>query len=89
MRMIDADKLILQLATSRNYHADTPREFSLLSRDIVMVDEQPTVDAPTVIRCKDCFYHNRWDNKPRLCDRFCRTTADDFFCRDGMSKGDS
>ena len=56
MRLIDADKLILELATSRNYHAINCREENLLSRDIIVVNEQPTIKAVEVIR------HAHWVN---------------------------
>lgn len=56
MRLIDADKLILELATNRNYHATNCREENLLSKDIIIVNEQPAIKAIEVIR------HAHWVN---------------------------
>jgi hypothetical protein len=44
-RLIDADALLKELRKSCEYHAENSREFSLLQRDIIIVQEQPTVDA--------------------------------------------
>lgn len=57
MRLIDADALLKELRKSCEYHAENSREFSLLQRDIIIVQEQPTIDAVPVIRCKDCKHH--------------------------------
>jgi hypothetical protein len=56
-RLIDADPLLKELRKSCEYHAENSREFSLLQRDIIIVQEQPTIDAVPVIRCKDCKYN--------------------------------
>ena len=53
-RSIDADALLKELRKSCEYHAENSREFSLLQRDIIIVQEQPTIDAVPVIRCKNC-----------------------------------
>lgn len=45
MRLIDADALLKELRKSCEYHAENSREFSLLQRDIIIVQEQPTIDA--------------------------------------------
>lgn len=51
-RMIDADALLKELRKSCEYHAENSREFSLLQRDIIIVQEQPTIDAePHWIPC--------------------------------------
>lgn len=44
-RLIDADALLKELRKSCEYHAENSREFSLLQRDIIIVQEQPTIDA--------------------------------------------
>lgn len=54
MRLIDADALLVTLRMSCKWHAQNSRELSLLQRDILIVQRQPTVDAVHVTRCKDC-----------------------------------
>ena len=44
-RLIDADALLKELRKSCEYHAENSRELSLLQRDIIIVQEQPTIDA--------------------------------------------
>ena len=50
-----------------------------------VIDEQPTIDAVVVVRCKDCKwwdtdgYRNGYGECPNV---FCETTAD-WFCADG------
>ena len=53
MRLIDADALLKELRKSCEYHAENSRELSLLQRDIIIVQEQPTIDAVPV-------RHGKW-----------------------------
>lgn len=53
MRLIDADAVLKELKKSCEYHAENSRELSLLQRDIIIVQEQPTVDAVPV-------RHGKW-----------------------------
>ena len=76
MRPIDADALLKELRKSCEYHAENGREFSLLQRDIIIVQEQPTVDAVPVIRCKDC---KHWDGVD-TCDVIDAPVWDNDFC---------
>lgn len=49
------------------------------------IDEQPTIDAVPVVRCKDC----RWrhdDSSPMWLPCMERETADDWYCADGERK---
>ena len=55
-RYIDADALLKELKKSCEYHAENSRELSLLQRDIIIVQEQPTVDAVPV-------RHGKWIRK--------------------------
>ena len=83
MRLIDADKLIVEL------YQDQPMDWTgsdaevqelndwKLFRD--MVDNSPTIDAVPVVRCKDCKYF-----KTRLCEN--EDNHDDWFCADGERK---
>lgn len=49
-RLIDADALLKELRKSCEYHAENSREFSLLQRNIIIVQEQPTIDAASIRR---------------------------------------
>lgn len=57
MRLIDADALLKELKKSCEYHAENSREFSLLQRDIIIVQEQPTIDAVPI-------RHGKWVFNP-------------------------
>lgn len=53
MRYIDADKLrkdVLDLPNCYNGYSDTYDKAMIID----LIDEQPTVDAIEVVRCKDC-----------------------------------
>ena len=63
MRLIDADAVLKELKKSCEYHAENSRELSLLQRDIIIVQEQPTVDAVPVIRCRECKWYGRVDKR--------------------------
>lgn len=54
-RLIDADKLIkdvLDLPNCENGFSDTYDKATI----IAYIDEQPTVDAKPIVKCKDCVY---------------------------------
>lgn len=72
MRLIDADKLrkdVLDLPNCYNGFSDTYDKAMIID----LVDEQPTVDAVEVVRCKDCKWWKTnylWDGKERkICAR--------------------
>lgn len=85
-RLIDADKLkedVLDLPNCPNEFSDTYDKARILD----LVDEQPTVDAVQVVRCKDC----RWfenDGYHTNCQimRFC--VEDDDYCSRGERRGE-
>lgn len=54
--LIDRSKLLDTLRKSHEYHAETARDFSLLYRDIRLVEEQQAVDAVEVVRCRACVH---------------------------------
>lgn len=75
MRMIDADKLNLLLGIS--------------DRDIYakyMLDRMPTIDAVSVVRCRECKHHH--DCGTHFCDALGMDCPDDseFFCSYGKRK---
>lgn len=61
--LISRKALIKRLETSHTYHARNSREEVLLYRDIRIINEQPSVDAVEVVRCKDC---KHWKHFPHL-----------------------
>ena len=63
MRLISADKLrkdVLDLPSCYNGFSDNYDKAMILD----LVDEQPTVDAVEVVRCKDCSW---WDSNEKTC----------------------
>lgn len=87
MRLIDADALMSELKVKRKY-LDTSTvigrgEYIALNKAITMLDEQPTVDAVPVVRCKDCRY---WWEEERQCKGemgFARHWEADDYCSNG------
>lgn len=67
MRLIDADKLKQHYAYWESSKYDYMQEEKKLFDDIV--DQQPTVDAVEVVRCKDCKYRSKkWYEDKRVKD---------------------
>lgn len=66
-RLIDADKLrkdVLDLPNCYNGFSDSYDKAMIID----LVDEQPTVDAVEVVRCKDCKWwktNYRWNGSER------------------------
>lgn len=55
MRLIDAENTNLIDTIGRNAFKDR--------QDIIdLINNQPTVDAVPVVRCKDCKYHDEGEN---------------------------
>ena len=90
MRLIDADKLQTELLMSRQAHAQNERENQLMERDAVIVQEQPTVDAVEVVRCKNCEHYDKnvtIDETLSYCDmQECYEEPNDYCCY-GIKKG--
>ena len=88
MRLIDAEKLraeYLGMPNCYNGFSDTYDKAMIVD----MVDEQPTVDAVPVVRCKDCRYHEQ--EQPGMV--YCPATVggwveNDWFCKGGERKDD-
>ena len=75
IRLIDADELrkdILDLPNCYNGYSDAYDKACIID----MIDEQPTVDAVEVVRCKDC---RKWC----ICHH-----SDDYYCADAERKED-
>lgn len=74
MRLIDADALEQEL-----FDADW-----MLDNDEHMVEDilrkQPTIDAVTVVRCRDC---RHYDTAFYFCHKHSDCMDRDFYCKDG------
>lgn len=84
-RLIDADKLIkdvLDLPNCENGFSDTYDKSTI----IAYIDEQPTVEAEPIVRCKDCVYCKAYNDVwylPKKDTLFCikdevEVNADDY-----------
>ena len=77
MRLIDAENTNLLDAIGRNAFRNR--------QDIIdLINNQPTVDAVPVVRCKDCKYHDEGENYI-YCFALQTKCPDDaeFFCKYG------
>ncbi len=60
MRLIDADRLCMYLADLQLANRGWKDDFCEILDDLMeSLDEQPTIDAVPVVRCKDCKYWSR------------------------------
>lgn len=77
MRLIDAENTDLIDAIGRNAFRDR--------QDIIdLINNQPTVDAVLVVRCKDCKYHDEGENYIYCCALQTKCPDDaEFFCKYG------
>ena len=66
-RLIDADEAIDYvnnlITVHRYYHPRSTTENFPISEVIARINEVPTVDAVTVVRCKDCKHRDPEDKK--------------------------
>lgn len=78
MRLIDADRLI-------NEFEDTVGSHIAMTRLKLQVQNQPTIDAVEVVRCRDCkeFEKKRHPVFAGYCKEFDSYMADDDFCSCG------
>ena len=81
-RLIDADRAELYDAIGRNAFRDR--------QDIIdLINNQPTIDAVVVVRCKDCIRRYDTDECP-MCflseGQYYEFTRDDGFCDRGERK---
>ena len=92
-RLIDADAL-MDVIRQHEYRLATKQgsiDYGMFTLGIQQaVDEQPTVDAVEVVRCKDC---KRWERYTEVnrdyggCRRYSSTMRYDDFCSYGERKG--
>lgn len=89
MRLIDADKLkAFYKHWDSEYSGEELKEYKRIFDSIV--DQQPTVDAVKIVRCKDCKYAEWHDNfEANIAQYFCEfidanvELKDDDFCSKG------
>lgn len=81
MRLIDAENTNLIDAIGRNAFKDR--------QDIIdLINNQPTVDAVPVVRCKDCKYHDEGEYFHYCCELQTKCPDDpEFFCKYGAPEG--
>ena len=89
MRLIDADRLIDEFE-------DTVGSPIARTRLKLQVQNQPTIDAVEVVRCKDCKHRFNGEHHDNCCDvlmekvkwTFEVTVEPDWFCADGERRND-
>ena len=96
MRLIDADAL-MDVIRQHEYRLATKQgaiDYGMFTLGIQQaVDEQPTVDAVEVVRCKDCKHYKpqkksaHWENRANYCNRIVTIKVQpDDFCSYGERK---
>ena len=84
MRLIDADEMQEELKDM---------DFVLVNHNVEdWIDEQPTVDAVEVVRCRDCLWANTNLFAKELgivyCNNYGKRKKQDDFCSEGERRGD-
>ena len=85
MRLINADRLrdaFLGMPNCYNGFSDTYDKAMIVD----MVDEQPTIDAVPVIRCKHCKHYKQYQSRGMYCTRVIGAEyprKEDDYCSDG------
>ena len=96
-RLIDADAL-MDVIRQHEYRLATKQgsiDYGMFTLGIQQaVDEQPTVDAVEVVRCRDCKHYKpqkksaHWENSANYCNRVVTIKVQpDDFCSYGERKG--
>lgn len=75
MRLIDADKFAEKFTG----------QYEFMKK---VIDEQPTVDAVEVVRCKDCVSYGITTNNGKPRSYMCGSCLPNDFCSNGWSKYD-
>lgn len=90
MRLIDADRTKESIPETSVDIFENCARCGLLDREQVfdLIDEQPTIDAVPVVRCKECRFSVVNENigrKPLICGKtkMCGETTPDWFCAAG------
>lgn len=86
MRLIDADEM------RQDWLENGQNEYVYDTNAVLdSIDEQPTIDAVPVVRCRDCKYHQLMENKKSFmywhnCKLWCADISEDDFCSYGERK---
>ena len=102
MRLIDADALCMHLSDWQFGSMTDGKheiEYEVINKVIDGIEKEQTVDAVSVVRCKDCknyvihvLFGHRQGWCERLCDEFdkslARGTGDDDFCSRGERRSE-
>lgn len=83
MRLIDADELKISL---KGLLHDTWQ----YAGSCAVIDEEPTIDAVQVVRCKDCKHFDGYDechHYQEYCGDYAGVDPDDF-CSEGIRRSD-
>ena len=76
-RLIDANELMKAIKSFRWF--GVPNTLNLMFDYLrIIINDQPTVDAVEVVRCKDCIY--------RHSSEFCECRPESGYCNDGERK---
>ena len=100
MRLIDADFLRNKLSILENTTASSLAEHSIMWRIRDIVDNMPTEEDKSIVRCKDCKWWDKKDESPYGYCHACkhghrsehweisiyRTYKGDWYCADGERK---
>ena len=88
MRLIDADALKRRAITVRFFGKD------IMMVSTAEIDDAPTIDAVSLVRCKDCRWYDRYGDvchNPRYGDGYANyqppCVDEDYWCKDGERKG--
>ena len=83
MRLIDADALKSKVQ-AQEWKRD-PAVMLALDWIYMLLNEQPTIDAVPVVRCKDCKHYNTIGCSKGFgwCENIDRGTSDNFYCANG------
>ena len=89
-RLIDADRAI---EIVRNRGIAHPNAYHLTNYATLILREAPTVDAASVVRCKDCKHYRpqkksaHWENRANYCNRIVTIKVQPYdFCSHGEQK---
>lgn len=96
MRLIDADQFKEYITLDDDdlgvFKTEKQKQVTISIMEAIKkdIDEQPTIDAVEVVRCKNCKHWNTKLTKVFMC--YCpmedRWTGDDYYCASGERKDD-
>lgn len=91
MRLINASALKMEVRKEYDrLYPTASGEFDEFATRVIpyIIDEQPTVDAVEVVRCKDCKFQYSYRSGSVFCFNHGMSKRYDDFCSDGKRRGD-